>query len=226
MFKFIVQAPNLDEAVVKLKELTVRLEGKGVKAKKEVKTFEEEEVALEDEFTPENMIGQTLDKVEDVSPALDMSGELDAEGLPWDARIHSSGKSKYKKDNTWTLKRGVSDEEAARVKGEYRNILAQATPMASPEVVLAPLSQPVSAPVVQQAPPALPTMTSGHTVETFKANFPLILGGLITEGKVTQDYINQLKAYFKVDEIWMLNDEQKANLFESFVGYKLITKVG
>lgn len=53
--------------------------------------------------------------------------ELDAEGLPWDARIHSSGKTKYstkagptKLKGTWTHKRGVKEEEVAKVKAELR----------------------------------------------------------------------------------------------------------
>lgn len=235
MFKFIVQAPNLDEAVVKLKELTSRLEDKAFKTSivkdsenrtiKAVVTVSEED--NEEEFTPENMIGKTLSQ-----PSLDVSGELDAEGIPWDARIHSSGKSKYKKDNTWTLKRGVTDEEAAKIKAEYKHVDVVGLPTqgmtSSPVQVAQPIVQaaPIAQPTVVTPPPALPTMSSGHTVDTFKANFPLILGNLITEGKVTQEYINQLKDYFKVTEIWMINDEQKANLFESFVGYGLVTKVG
>ena len=44
------------------------------------------------------------------SPAtvIDNGGiELDAEGIPWDVRIHASSKQKLVKGNTWKLKRGV-----------------------------------------------------------------------------------------------------------------------
>jgi len=53
-------------------------------------------------------------------------GPLDEEGLPWDKRIHSSGKTKYKKRTAedkqkgcWTLKRGVDAILVAQVKSEW-----------------------------------------------------------------------------------------------------------
>lgn len=42
--------------------------------------------------------------------------ELDSEGQPWDERIHSSSRTKIA-NGTWKLKRGVSDELVAEVKG-------------------------------------------------------------------------------------------------------------
>ncbi len=73
--------------------------------------------------------------------------ELDAEGLPWDARIHaksSTGPGGVKNaDGTWRAKRGVNDDAlVAQVKAELR--AAMGAPAAS-----APL-----APVVPAAPPA------------------------------------------------------------------------
>ena len=56
--------------------------------------------------------------------------------------------------------------------------------------------------------------------------FPMIIGALISEGKINQDYINQLREHFLVDQIWKITDEQKAEVFESFVGYNFIQKVG
>lgn len=48
-----------------------------------------------------------------------LTGELDAEGLPWDARIHSRTKSLLA-NNKWREKRGVPDAEVQRVKVELR----------------------------------------------------------------------------------------------------------
>ena len=195
---------------------------KNVTVRKNLEVVKEVEEDNEDEFTPENMIGQSLA----ATPAVNMN-DLDSEGLPWDERIHTSARTKVK-DGSWKIKRGVTDLEANKIKATYRQVDVVGHPMQTAPAVVHQAPVQVVTPVVPQAPvvPALPTMNSGHTVATFKAHFPLIIANLISEGKVTQDYVNQLKDYFKVDQIWMLDDNQKANLFESFVQYGLVTRVG
>lgn len=44
--------------------------------------------------------------------------ELDSEGLPWDKRIHSGGKTFMKKDGTWKLRRKLDPVFVAKVKSE------------------------------------------------------------------------------------------------------------
>lgn len=51
--------------------------------------------------------------------------ELDGEGLPWDARIHSSSKAKLaKKPHSWKVKRGTDPELVESVKAELRAAMA------------------------------------------------------------------------------------------------------
>lgn len=92
-----------------------------------------------------------------------------------------------------------------------------------PAVVQQPVQQ-------QQAVVAPPqqnmNMNGGHTLETFVANFPYVISTLIHEKKLTQEYVNQLNAHFKVDQIWKITDEQKVACFRSFVQYGMITQVG
>jgi len=176
------------------------------------------------------------------------NAELDAEGLPWDKRIHTIKRTKVT-TGTWKVKRGTDKDLLKSVKDELRNSmqrLANPTPVPTPPlatplqvapaaVVEAPtpvvqppvVETPAPAPV-QAAPVPTPTIPSanGHTTETFIANFPMILGNLISEGKVTQDYINQLKTYFNVTEIWNISDDQKKEMFEYFASGGLIQKVG
>ena len=225
MYQVIVKGNNLKEFKKAIedcyKEVVEGILVNGPKVNIEKDLAEHIEEVFEEAVTIEESEPEV---VEEETPEVDMN-DLDSEGVPWDARIHSSGKTKYKKDQTWTLKRGVTDEDAEKIKSLYRRdntpvptpIAMQQNAIVQPAVVVAP--------VVQAAPP-LPTMNSGHSVETFKANFPLILGGLITEGKVNQDYINTLKAYFKVDQIWMISEPQKEEMFNSFVQYGIINKVG
>jgi hypothetical protein len=49
--------------------------------------------------------------------------DVDSQGLPWDARIHSSNRQKIA-DGTWRKKRGVSDTLVETVSAELRQIMA------------------------------------------------------------------------------------------------------
>jgi len=158
-----------------------------------------------------------------VAPVLNVN-ELDSEGLPWDARIHASSKAKVK-DGTWRLKRGVDDVTAYQIKLELHALMKKSGTVvapAAPVQAVAPAA-PVQA-VAPAIPATLPTINAGHTFETFKVNFPMILGTLISEGKVNQEYVEQLKKYFGVAEIWNINDEQKLQLFENFANFGFIQK--
>ena len=50
--------------------------------------------------------------------------ELDSEGLPWDARIHSSSKAKLAKTGAWKLARGCPPELAVTVLAELKAAMA------------------------------------------------------------------------------------------------------
>lgn len=172
--------------------------------------------------------------------------EVDGEGFPWDARIHTSKKTKTKQ-NVWKNKRGVDQALVMQVKQEallnaqqVSNVAAIApapitTPVAAPTLAPAvgpavPVTPPVAPANIQQAPAPVPqpvlNTNGGHTLETFTANFPMIVSDLISKGKVTQDYINQLKTYFNVAEIWSITDVQKGEVFNSFAEFGFIQKVG
>lgn len=49
--------------------------------------------------------------------------ELDAKGLPWDARIHSSSRAKNA-DNTWRAKRGVAADVITATEAQLRQLAA------------------------------------------------------------------------------------------------------
>lgn len=159
----------------------------------------------------------------------DVPGALDTEGLPWDKRIHASSKA-FNKDGTWRTRRNLDETIHNAVRAE---LLAKRGGQVSPKVVAesnfqAPVQQPVATTPVAQVPtaPALPTMNSGHTLETFKSNFPVIVANLITEQKLTHDYVNQLKGHFGVAEVWQMTDEHKGILFTDWVKHGLIQQVG
>jgi len=95
---------------------------------------------------------------------------------------------------------------------------------AAPVAPVAPAAP--AAPVAPVAPVAPPVMNGGHTLESFRANMPMVMGTLITEGKITPEYVEQLKAHFGTQEIWNVTEEQKEEMFHTFVNHSIIVKVG
>lgn len=152
-------------------------------------------------------------------------GEEDVEGVPWNSKFHASSKEKNQ-DGTWRAKRGVDKNALKEYKSEFVKTPA---PVETPVIPSTP-SVPSTPVVTQTAPtlPPMPSMNAGHTLETFIANFPVVVANLITEKKIDQNYINQLKDFFKVDEIWKASDEQKGMIFAQWTSpeWNLIQKVG
>lgn len=88
---------------------------------------------------------------EDEGDDTDGSG-FDADGLPWDERIHSSNK-KRAKDGTWNKRRGgPKGEELAVIEAELRAGLTEAP--AAPQAPSAPPPPPM--PAAPTAPPPVP----------------------------------------------------------------------
>lgn len=176
-----------------------------------------------------------------------IDNEVDSEGIPWDSRIHASTKTKVS-TGAWKRKKGVSEEEffsikqelRARVSGSYQQ---QATP-AQQQTVTAPMvkdtkwhepqqvnnyqeqTQPVQNNVLP-GPGALPQMNqNGHTLQSFQANFAHTIATLITQGKLTSQYIQSLCQYFGVNQIWEASPDQQATCFHEFVKNNVIVQVG
>lgn len=57
--------------------------------------------------------------------------ELDAEGLPWDSRIHASTRTRNK-DETWRLLRGVDQGLVDQVKAELKAAMSAPVPASPP----------------------------------------------------------------------------------------------
>lgn len=126
----------------------------------------------------------------------------------------------------------------------------QPTPVAQPPVQqvappVFPSAQPASSLTAQQPVATAPTVATApaqpsytniaipqtnkptHSIDTFKAQFVPTLAKLVMSGQLTQAYIQQLKTYFKVNEIFDLktNDAAMTEMFNTFVQAGLITGV-
>lgn len=109
------------------------------------------------------------------------SVELDAKGLPWDARIHSSGKTLIK-DGTWRYKGGVPPERIAAVEAELRGGPA---PLALPPVAPIATAQAPAAPAGASLPitSASPVPAVADVPQTFEQIMPRITAA-VTAGKL------------------------------------------
>nr|WP_297388182.1 hypothetical protein [uncultured Roseateles sp.] len=125
--------------------------------------------------------------------------EMDSKGLPWDARIHASSKTKNQ-DGSWRAKRGLNDAALVqRVEAELRAVAAipSPAPAASIAVSATPLPPPVapaaSAPV-PMAPPAAPGIPPAPPVAASDpTDFPSLmkaLAPLFAANRLTQQHVN------------------------------------
>lgn len=95
--------------------------------------------------------------VTSIPVALSNGVELDADGLPWDARIHSGPADKRPKnaDGRWRRGRGVDDAQFNVVAAELRQIMGVPGPAAPLAPPVAPVPVPVP-PAVASAPIPVP----------------------------------------------------------------------
>lgn len=141
-----------------------------------------------------------------IATAANSAVEIDADGLPWDARIHSGPADKRPKnaDGRWRRGRGVDDAQFNAVAAELRQIMGvpgPAVPLAPP---VAPASVPVpptvaSAPIpVPPAPqptPAPVVMESGPVAAAPAASFADLMRKVTrmqTAGLITVEGTSQI----------------------------------
>lgn len=111
--------------------------------------------------------------------------ELDADGLPWDGRIHASTKTKNA-DGTWRGKRGVDDAEVARVVAELKGLPAPVAPVPPAPYITAEAAALPASPVANLhvggtvAPPPAPATPAGITFGELmvKLQGPMVSGTL------------------------------------------------
>ena len=250
MYQVTIKGRNLDELKKAVSDINEEL-GNGVKVVKGMERNIQEIITEAEDSVLTQPLTETMIEAPAGDPTiLPMQGkvdmELDSNNLPWDKRIHAATKTQTA-NGAWKYKRGIDQSLKDQVEAELRESmhrLANPTPIpAAPVSDTTPVvEQPVVTPVVEQSAPVVeqpvvtpvtpaPTpqpVTGGHTVQTFSdpERFPMIIAGLISEGKLTQDYVNQLLDYFKVNALWRLNEVQKAEMFETFAAHGIITKVG
>lgn len=115
----------------------------------------------------------------------DNAPEADANGFPWDGRIHSSSKA-LNKDGTWRYMRGVDKDQVDSIEGEWRAKLAAGAENAIPAVPSSADVPPPPPPPPADAAPVPPPPPAVNSGALFKR-----INDLKKEGKLDQETIQQ-----------------------------------
>lgn len=137
--------------------------------------------------------GDTTEKEDEVEATTD-GVELDANGLPWDERIHSGNKKKTSK-GIWQRRRGVQDPQFNEIAAELKAGLSGESGQAQPEAPAAPATPPAptGAPQAPVAPPAPATAPAAAPVAEAPIardyqGFMRQIAKLAQNKQITQDY--------------------------------------
>jgi hypothetical protein len=114
--------------------------------------------------------------------------DVDARGLPWDARIHSREKTKLVNGN-WKNKRGVDENLLQTVEAQLAQAMAIPAASSPAPSVSVPVPPPTPTPPV--LPTAAPTATSASPSEPFPDLMKLIVSAT-TQNKLTQAQVNEV----------------------------------
>ena len=138
-----------------------------------------EALAALDEYVKASVTGEVVPYIDDDDTQLATNDTLDADGLPWDARIHS-GNQERNADNTWRVRRRPKDvtpeqwaEQVAQVRDELFALMA--IPVAVTDEQESPATvfgAPAPAPL-PPAPEPLPVVTVADPVPPVVAADPV-----------------------------------------------------
>ena len=133
-------------------------------------------------------------------PGTAPADNLDADGIPWDARIHAGTKTRLKANNTWKLKPGIDKALVDQVKAELMGVQAVVA-VPAPPAPAPTLADAAAVSAALQAPPP-PPAPAGPT------NFAELIKEVtsrITAGQLTPDQVNGAVAAVTGGQLTMCN---------------------
>ncbi len=167
------------------------------------------EVLVDELTTPEATHEVTQSGEEDLEPAQEPEDkeeipaapegvDVDSEGLPWDARIHSSGKTKLKGKGTWKLIRGIDPELVESVKAELKK--AMAVPVPEAEAPAASEDKPMPPQATQAATEKpIPPASQGGEIGTLPE-----LMSAITANKISVETVLEACKKYDLESVGLL----------------------
>ncbi len=114
--------------------------------------------------------------------------EVDASGLPWDARIHSSNHEKNKGDGLWRARRNVDKELVSTVEAELRAVMAIPQAAGVPAIPNVPIPHALSSTPAPPVPAIMPVVLAAPVAVTFADLVPRVMqetgAGRMTQAQV------------------------------------------
>lgn len=139
--------------------------------------------------------------------------DVDSEGLPHDARIHSSSKAKNKKDGTWKVARNMNSKTVEKVRAELI-ALRNAAKGAAPAPAAAMPAPPAPASTVAPAPPPAPKV-EGNATDNQK-NFSALLKHISTsvnDGHIAAAQVQEIISTRGIPQMGLLG--KRPDLFDA-----------
>lgn len=165
------------------------------------------------------------------TPVEDYKPDLDSKGTAWNPEIHTSTKVKTQ-SGEWKKRpvRGGAVQATQPVVQASPVIPATPTtnePVHMPFVKFPPIEEAQAEPVTESLKPAIGAAPDMHSYESFKKNLGLITVRLANQGKINGEYIAQLAAHFKVNQLWDIvsNEDNCRILYNHFIQHDLILGV-
>jgi len=121
---------------------------------------------------------------------------VDKEGLPWDARIHSSAKT-FNADGTWRARRGLPDGYVPQIEAELKKLMAIPSPQSADGALAStPSAAPVQSAAVQSSaanipPPPLPPATASPAIQPY-LNLMNKVSSALAGGRISQPQLQKV----------------------------------
>jgi hypothetical protein len=161
--RIVIEAETATEALEQARELgSVQSVTASVSIAEKTVPVQRDEMPPGGYDTPDNPLAAAIEALPAPSPSTPepppepptAAAELDARGIPWDARVHAGNKAISKTTGNWKKRRRVDPAELARVEAELQG----ATP---PPVTSGATPPPPAVPTAGAAPPPPPAEAPG-----------------------------------------------------------------
>lgn len=141
------------------------------------------------------------------TPAPTNAGPLDADGVPWTAELHSSGKTQYKSGpnkGCWIKRKGLAEEEFAARTAELKALHSNKVVMAGADTDTGSAAAASQPPLAGAAPASAPT-GAGEAASSW--TIPIFLQKVTqaqNEGRLTKERLAQVLASYEIPALPML----------------------
>jgi len=226
MYVLSVKGKNFQELKEKLLEAAININVE------KVAQDQEEDIGLDSEpFEEEEILPMKQSAPPMKQSAPGEAPATDSKGNHWDERIHSSTKAITGKGE-WRTRRNIDPSYVSHITNQTKTpqAIANVVVPLPPAIPAMPIAQPVVVEKVYEniIMPSGDVKKQAHDVHSFRETLTESIAKMIKNKQITKEYLNELKKFLEIDEIWEVKDDQTKlqTLFDTLAQYGIITKVG